>query len=374
MKQPPPMPELITVARPNLPPLDDFLPLLREIWDSHRLTNGGPFHVRFEQALAEYLRVPHVALFANATLALMVAQHALGLRGEVITTPFSFVATAHSLLWNHLRPVFVDIDPVTLCLDPARVEAAITERTSAILPVHVYGTPCDTRRLKALASERGLKLLYDGAHAFGVEDGGGSLLRHGDASVVSFHATKAFNTFEGGAVICHDAEFKQRLDRTKNFGFAGEVSVVSSGINAKMNEFQAALGLLQLGRFDASLARRAAVAERYRQGLAQVAGLRFVAHGDVARANHAYFPVFIDEGFALGRDGLHEHLRQHGVLTRRYFYPLITEFAMYRELGAYGERELPVAHDVARRILCLPIYADLALDDVDRIVALIANA
>jgi dTDP-4-amino-4,6-dideoxygalactose transaminase len=370
----PPMPEPITVARPDLPPLDDFLPLLREIWDSHRLTNNGPFHVRFEQALAEYLHVPQVALFANATLALLVAQHAFGLQGEVITTPFSFVATAHSLLWNRLRPVFVDIDPVTLCLDPARVEEAITERTSAILPVHVYGTPCDTRRLGELARRHGLKLLYDGAHAFGVDDGGGSLLRHGDASVVSFHATKAFNTFEGGAVICHDAEFKQRLDRIKNFGFAGEVSVVTTGINAKMNEFQAALGLMQLGRFDASLTQRAAVAARYRQGLANVAGLRCPPRADVARDNHAYFPVFVDEGFALSRDELHEHLKRHGVLTRRYFYPLITEFAMYRELGACGERELPVAHEVARRILCLPIYADLALADVDRIVALIEQA
>lgn len=363
----------ITVARPDLPPLEDFLPLLREIWDSHRLTNNGPFHGRFEQALAQYLGVPQVALFANATLALLVAQQALDLRGEVITTPFSFVATAHSLLWNRLRPVFVDIDPVTLCLDPRCVEEAITDQTSAILPVHVYGTPCDTRRLSELAQQRGLKLLYDGAHAFGVDDGGGSLLRHGDASVVSFHATKAFNTFEGGAVICHDAAFKQQLDRLKNFGFAGEVSVVATGINAKMNEFQAALGLVQLGRFDALLVKRAAVAARYRQGLAHVAGLRCLPQPDVARDNHVYFPVFVDEAFALRRDALHEHLKRHGVLTRRYFYPLITEFPMYRELAAYGQAQLPVAHDVARRILCLPIYAELALVDVDRIVELIAS-
>jgi dTDP-4-amino-4,6-dideoxygalactose transaminase len=371
---PAPGPETITVARPDLPPLDEFLPLLQEIWGSHRLTNNGPFHVRFERALAQYLGVPQVALFTNATLALLVAQQALGLQGEVITTPFSFVATAHSLLWNRLRPVFVDIDPTTLCLDPARVEEAITERTSAILPVHVYGTPCDTRRLGALARQHGLKLLYDGAHAFGVDDGGGSLLRHGDASVVSFHATKAFNTFEGGAVICHDAAFKQQLDRLKNFGFAGEVSVVATGINAKMNEFQAALGLMQLERFDASLNKRAALAARYRQGLAHIAGLRCLPEYDVARANHAYFPVFIDEGFALSRDALHERLKRHAVLTRRYFYPLITEFPMYREMGDYGERQLPVAHDVARRILCLPIYADLPLADVDRIVELIAEA
>lgn len=370
----PPTLDPITVARPDLPPLEDFLPLLREIWDSHRLTNNGPFHVRFEQALAQYLGVPQVCLFTNATLALLLAQQALDLRGEVITTPFSFVATAHSLLWNRLRPVFVDIDPVTLCLDPERVEEAITDRTSAILPVHVYGTPCDTRRLGDLARERGLKLLYDAAHAFGVADSGGSLLRHGDAAVVSFHATKAFNTFEGGAVICHDADFKLRLDRMKNFGFAGEVSVVATGINAKMNEFQAALGLMQLGRFDAALTRRAAVAARYRQGLAHVAGLRCLPPPDVVRHNHAYFPVFVDEGFAVGRDALYEHLKRHGVLTRRYFYPLITEFPMYREFAPHGQTQLPVAHDAARRILCLPIYAELALADVDRIVALIEQA
>jgi dTDP-4-amino-4,6-dideoxygalactose transaminase len=331
---------IIPVARPDLPPLDEFLPLLREIWASHRLTNGGPFHQRFEQALAEYLGVPQVSLFANATLALLVAQLALGLRGEVITTPFSFVATAHSLLWNRLRPVFVDIDPVTLCLDPRRVEEAITPQTSAILPVHVYGTPCDTHRLGELAQRHGLRLLYDAAHAFGVDDGGGSLLRHGDASVVSFHATKAFNTFEGGAVVCHDAELKRQIDRMKNFGFAGEVSVVATGINAKMNEFQAALGLMQLGRFGAALERRAAVAARYRQGLSSIAGLRCVARADVARDNHAYFPVLVETDFATDRDGLYEHLKRQGVLARRYFYPLISEFPMYREGALAVHREL----------------------------------
>ena len=370
----PPEPDLITVARPDLPPLEAFLPLLQEIWSSHRLTNGGPFHVRFEQALAEYLNVPQVSLFTNATLALLVAQLALGLRGEVITTPFSFVATAHSLLWNQLRPVFVDIDPVTLCLDPRRVEEAITERTSAILPVHVYGTPCDTQRLGELATRHDLKLLYDAAHAFGVNDGGGSLLRHGDASVLSFHATKVFNTFEGGAVVCHDPELKRQIDRMKNFGFAGEVSVIATGINAKMNEFQAALGLLQLERFDATLNRRAAVDERYRRSLARVRGLRCVPRAAVARDNHAYFPVLVDDGFALSRDALYEHLKRHGILTRRYFYPLITEFSMYREYAPQGDAALPVAHDVARRILCLPIYAELDLADVDRIVELIGNA
>lgn len=374
MSRVPPTPDPITVARPDLPPLNEFLPLLQEIWSSHRLTNNGPMHARFEQALAQYWAVPQVSLFANATLALLVAQQALGLHGEVITTPFSFVATAHSLLWNRLRPVFVDIDPVTLCLDPRRVEEAITERTSGILPVHVYGTPCDTRRLGALARQHGLKLLYDAAHAFGVDDGGGSLVRHGDASVMSFHATKVFNTFEGGAVICHDPELKLQIDRMKNFGFAGEVSVVATGINAKMNEFQAALGLMQLGRVDAALANRATIAARYRELLGQVLGLRCLAQADVARDNHAYFPVLVDDGFALSRDALYEHLKRHGVLARRYFYPLITEFPMYREHAPHSEALLPVAHDVARRILCLPIYAELALADVDRIVEFIASA
>lgn len=362
------------MARPDLPPLDEFLPLLQEIWQSHWLTNNGPFHARFELALAQYLGVPHVSLFANATLGLLVAQQALGLQGEVITTPFSFVATAHSLLWNRLRPVFVDIDPVTLCLDPRRIEAAITPQTSAILPVHVYGTPCNTHRIGELARKHGLKLLYDAAHAFGVDDGGGSLLRHGDASVVSFHATKVFNTFEGGAVICHDPQLKAQMDRMKNFGFAGEVSVVATGINAKMNEFQAALGLMQLGRFDATLAQRTAVDERYRHRLSRVRGLRCLPRADVVRDNHAYFPVLVDEGFALGRDALHEHLKRHGVLSRRYFYPLITEFSMYREHAPDSQARLPVAHDVARRILCLPIYAELPLDQVDRIVDLIVTA
>ena len=370
----PATPDPITVARPDLPPLEEFLPLLREIWASHRLTNNGPFHARFEQALAEYLGVPQVSLFANATLGLLIAQLALGLRGEVITTPFSFVATAHSLLWNRLRPVFVDIDPVTLCLDPQRVEEAITPATSAILPVHVYGTPCDTLRMAEIARRHGLKLLYDAAHAFGVDDGGGSLLRHGDASVVSFHATKVFNTFEGGAVICHDTALKQQIDYMKNFGFAGEVSVVATGINAKMNEFQAALGLLQLRRVDESLARRAAVAERYRLRLAGVQGLNCPPLPTVLSHNHAYFPVRVDEAFRVDRDSLYEHLKRHGVLARRYFFPLITDFPMYREHAPDARRQLPVAYRVASEVLCLPIYAGLPLEQVDRIAELIVTA
>ena len=369
-----PTPDAITVTQPDLPPLAEFLPLLQEIWHSHRLTNHGPFHAKFELALAQHLGVPHISLFANATLGLLVAQQALGLTGEVITTPFTFVATAHSLLWNRLRPVFVDIDPVTLCLDPQRIEEAITPETSAILPVHVYGTPCDTRRIGDLARSRGLKLLYDAAHAFGVDDGGGSLLRHGDASVISFHATKVFNTFEGGAVVCRDAQLKQQIDRMMNFGFVNEVSVVATGINGKMNEFQAALGLLQLRHVDASLAKRAALAERYRRRLHGVGGLRCVALPAVARHNHGYFPVLVDDAFRVDRDALYEHLKRHGVLARRYFYPLITEFPMYREFSLEGAARLPVAHTVARQILCLPIYADLPLDQVDRIADLIAAA
>ncbi len=365
---------LLTVTQPDLPPLDEFIPLLRSIWASHRLTNRGPFHERFAQALADHLGVAHVALFANATLALLVAQRALGLDGEVITTPFSFVATAHTLAWNHLQPVFVDIDPESLCLDPARVQAAITPRTSAILPVHVYGRSCDTARLEALARRHGVRLLYDAAHAFGVCDEGGSLLRHGDASVLSFHATKVFNTFEGGALVCGDPALHGRAVDLQNFGIADEVTVVDVGINAKMNEFQAALGLLQLGRVDLVHERRARIDARYRERLAGVPGLQCLPLQALRRCNHAYFPVRVRSGFGLGRDGLYALLRAHGVLARRYFFPLISSMPMYRDLASARPDHLPVATEVAQQILCLPIHPDLPLEQVDRVAELIGNA
>jgi dTDP-4-amino-4,6-dideoxygalactose transaminase len=366
-------PPLLTVTQPDLPPLEEFIPLLESIWASRRLTNRGPFHVRFSQALAEYLGVPHVALFANATLALLVAQRALGLTGEVVTTPFSFVATAHTLLWNRVQPVFADIDPESLCLDPAQVEAALSPRTSAILPVHVYGRSCDTARLQALAQRHGVKLLYDAAHAFGVCDAGGSLLRHGDASVLSFHATKVFNTFEGGALVSHDPALQKRVADLKNFGFANEVTVLDVGINAKMSEFQAALGLLQLGRVDLVQARRSRIDARYRERLAGVPGLQCLPLPPLPRYNHAYFPVRVMPAFALDRDALYARLKANGVLSRRYFYPLISEFPMYKDLPSARPDRLPVATEVARQILCLPIFPDLPLEQVDRVADLIVG-
>lgn len=367
-------PPRLYVTQPELPPLEDFLPSLREIWDSRWLTNGGPFHERLEHALAEHLGVPQVALFANGTVALITALRALQLSGEVITTPYSFIATAHSLRWNGLEPVFVDIDPVTLNMDPARIEAAITPRTTAIMPVHCYGRPCDVDAIEAIAARHGLKVIYDAAHAFGVRCHCGSVLTHGDLSVLSFHATKVFNTFEGGAVICRDAAMKRRLDLLKNFGIADEVTVEDVGINGKMSEFNAALGLLQLKGVDEALRRRAEIAAHYREALAGLPGLRCLAELPGHGVNNAYFPVLITGEGHMGRDALHEHLRAHGVVARRYFYPLISAFPMYRTLPSAAPDHLPVAEAAARQILCLPIYPQLTDADQARVVGLIAGA
>jgi dTDP-4-amino-4,6-dideoxygalactose transaminase len=364
----------IYVTRPQLPPLEDFLPYLREIWTSHILTNAGPFHERLEQALCDYLGVSHLSLFSNATIGLVTSLQALRVSGEVITTPYSFVATAHSLLWNGLKPVFVDIDPETLNLDPSRVEAAITPQTTAILGVHVYGHPCDVGAIERIADTYNLKVLYDAAHAFGVEIEGGSVLRHGDLSVLSFHATKVFNTFEGGAVISPDAKTKQRIDHLKNFGFVDEVTVVAPGINGKMNEVSAAFGLLQLQTIDEALGRRAAIDARYRQLLRDVPGIRCVGLSNETRANYAYFPILVGRDFAVSRDELFALLRQQGIIARRYFYPLISDFPMYRALPSAAHSNLPVARRVANEILCLPIYPDLPLDAVDRIVWILRSA
>lgn len=367
-------PRPITVTQPHLPPLEAFLPLLQQVWDSRQLTNGGPFHQRFESALAQHLGVPHVSLFTNATIALVTALQSLRIGGEVITTPYSFVATAHALLWNGITPVFVDIDPVTLNLDPAQVEAAITPRTTAILPVHCYGTPCDTEALERIATDYDLKVIYDAAHAFGIRRGGRSVLAHGDLSVLSFHATKVFNTFEGGAIVSPDARRKQHIDHLKNFGFVNETTVVATGINGKMSEFNAALGLLQLQHVDAAIARRTAIAERYRAHLAAVPGIRLLDPPADANQNHGYFPVLVGDAFPLSRDALYQHLRAHGVLTRRYFHPLISDFPMYRGLPSADPARLPVARDASRRVLCLPIHPALADADVDRIATLVAEA
>lgn len=365
-------PEPIYVTRPFMPPLDEFLPYLERIWDSRWLTNSGPFHQELEQALADYLGVEHLSLFANGTLALVTALQTLRISGEVITSPFSFVATSHALLWNGITPVFVDVDPDTCNIDPAKIERAITPATSAILAVHCYGTPCDVDGIQRVADAYGLKVIYDAAHAFGVRSDGQSLLRHGDLSMVSFHATKVYTTFEGGALVCPDAKAKQRIDYLKNFGHSGEVNVVAPGINGKLTEIQAAFGLLQLRYVDEALERRATVARRYRQLLMDVPGIRMLPEPGDVTTNHAYFPIFVDAPYPLRRDELFAYLREQGIVARRYFYPLIAEFPMYRGLPSADLAKLPVAQELSASVLCLPIYPDLALSDVDRIAKLIA--
>ena len=358
----------IFVTRPYLPPLEEFIPYLERIWESGTLTNGGPNHQEFEAALARYLGVPYVCLFANATTALLTALQALRISGEVITTPYSFVATAHSILWNGLKPVFVDIDPATMNIDAARIEAAITPQTTAILPVHCYGTPCDVERIQNIADVYNLRVIYDAAHAFGVQDAGGSIVRHGDLSILSFHATKVFNTFEGGAIVCPDARTRDHINYLKNFGFANETTVVATGINGKMSEFNAALGLLQLQHIDRAMARRREIDARYRMALADIPGIECVQRPVGVKSNHSYFPILVNEAYPISRDALYAELASKEIFARRYFYPLISEFPMYRHLPSADAANLGVAMSVSRRILCLPLYPDLTDDDVDRIV------
>lgn len=355
------------VTKPQLAPLDEFIPYLESIWESGVLTNNGPYHQQLEKALCDYLGVGHISLFSNGTIGLITALQALRIGGEVITTPYSFVATAHSLLWNGIKPVFADIDPVTLNLDPARIEAAITPQTSAIMPVHCYGRPCDVDRIQRIADNYGLKVIYDAAHAFGVQDAGGSVLRHGDLSVLSFHATKVFNTFEGGAIVSPDARTKARVDYLKNFGFADEVTVVAPGINGKMSEINAAFGLLQLKNVDQAIARRRDIDGQYRERLSGVEGVRPLE----SMFNASYFPVLIEDAFPVSRDALYERFRKQEIYVRRYFYPLVSDFPMYRGLASAQRANLPVAADAAERVLCLPIYPDLRDEDVARVVDLI---
>ncbi|XTI73416.1 DegT/DnrJ/EryC1/StrS family aminotransferase [Acidithiobacillus sp. AC3] len=363
----------VFVTRPFLPPLEEFLPYLQQIWDNKILTNGGPFHVQFERALCEHLGVEHVALFTNGTLALVTALQALRITGEVITTPYSFVATSHSLLWNGIKPIFVDIDPKSLNLDPSKIEAAITPQTTAILPVHCYGHPCDVEAIQHIADIYNLKVIYDAAHAFGVEDTGGSILRHGDLSVLSFHATKTFSTFEGGAIVCPDAKTKQRIDHLKNFGFVDETTVVAPGINGKMSEFNAALGLLQLHYIDEAISRRAALDAQYRSLLSAVPGIRCVPDNGETIRNHGYFPVLVGPEYPLTRDALYDKLKTHGYHARRYFYPLISDFPMYRGYPSARRDNLPIATQMAAQVLCLPIFPALDHQTVEDIVALIAS-
>jgi dTDP-4-amino-4,6-dideoxygalactose transaminase len=366
-------PKPIYVTQPHLPPLEEFLPMLREIWDSRVLTNGGPFHARLEAALAEYLGVSKIALFSNGTLALITALQALRVTGEVITTPFSFVATAHSLLWHGNKPVFVDIHPDTLNIDPTKIEAAITPQTTAIMPVHCYGRPCDVDAIQRIADNYNLSVIYDAAHAFGVQDARGSVLTHGDLSVLSFHATKVFNTFEGGAIVCPDEKTKARVDHLKNFGFVDETTVVAPGINGKMNEVQAAMGLLQLQSVDEVITKREQVDATYRRMLAPITGIRCLARPEGIRWNHAYFPIFVGPEYPASRDALYARLREQGIWGRRYFYPLISEFPMYRGLGSAKRENLPVAFGVAQSVICLPMHPQLALDEIERIVGVIAR-
>lgn len=363
----------IHVTQPCLPPLEEFIPYLEQIWENRWLTNAGPFHQELEAELTRHLEVSHLSLFANGTIALIVALQALRISGEVITTPFSFVATSHSLLWNGITPVFVDIDPTTFNLDPDRIEAAITPRTTAILPVHCYGHPCDVARIQRLADRYGLKVIYDAAHAFDVRHRGESLARFGDLSVLSFHATKVFNTFEGGAIVSPDAPTKQRIDFLKNFGIADEVTVVGPGINGKMNEVQAAFGLLQLRHLAAAKAKRAEIDRGYRIALAGVPGIHLVPPPAESDGNFSYFPILVGPDYRLTRDALYQRMREHGILARRYFFPLISEMPTYRSLPSSVAANLPVASRVTQQILCLPIHADLSPADRQRVIDLITG-
>jgi dTDP-4-amino-4,6-dideoxygalactose transaminase len=361
------------VTQPSLPPLEEFIPYLQEIWKNKILTNGGPYHQQLEKALSDYLGVKHLALFTNGTIALVTALQALRVTGEVITTPYSFVATAHSLLWNGIKPVFVDIDPKTLNLDPAKIEAAITPQTTAIMPVHVYGHPCDVDAIQKIADNYNLKVIYDAAHAFGVQCHCGSVLNHGDLSVLSFHATKVFNTFEGGAIICPDAKTKQRIDHLKNFGFVDEITVVAPGINGKMSEINAAFGMLQLQHIDAALVQRRRIDTAYREGLRNVSGIHCLQDAGERVANYSYFPVLVEADYPCSRDALYQNLKDNNIYSRRYFYPLITDFPMYRGMPSAHRENLPVATAAAQKVLCLPIYPALTLEDQQRVIDIVRS-
>lgn len=362
----------ITVTQPCLPPLEEFIPYLEQIWENKWLTNNGPLHQELEKELAEYLGVKYISLFSNGTLALITALQALNITGEVITTPFSFVATTHSLWWNKITPVFVDIEPDYLNLDPAKIEAAITDKTTAIMPVHVYGNPCHVDEIQRIADKHGLKVIYDAAHAFGVKKEETSILNYGDLSVLSFHATKVYSTIEGGAIICHTSEMKHHIDNLKNFGFRGELVVEEPGINAKLNEVQAAYGLLQLKYIDGFIERRKEITNHYRSLLKNVNGIRFMEDMIDVSHGYSYFPILVDEKeYGITRDALYEKLKENNIFTRRYFYPLISSFEPYRELSSAMAANLPIATKAADEVLCLPIYVELQDKDVQFIVKLI---
>lgn len=361
--------ELITVTSPLLPNLDDFNEMLKQIWASKWITNNGSFHKQLEKELAVYLKVPYISLFTNGTLPLITALQALRITGEVITTPYSFVATTHALWWNGIKPVFVDINPTTGNINPDKIEAAITPKTTAIMPVHVYGKPCDTKRIQEIADQYGLKVIYDAAHAFGVEVNGESILNAGDLSTLSFHATKVYNTVEGGAMVMHDEKMKKRIDYLKNFGFANETTVVGPGINSKMDEVRSAYGLLNLKQVDAAIEARHQVAIKYREVLRNVEGVTFFDDIPGVRHNYSYFPIFIDaKKYGMTRDELYFKMKEQNVLGRRYFYPLISEFSTYRGLESAKPENLPEAHKMADSVICLPMHHALSNDDIQRIL------
>lgn len=362
----------IYVTQPDLPDLKEFIPYLEQIWENKILTNNGTFHQQLEKELAEFLGVPYISLFANGTLALVTALQVLRITGEVITTPYSFVATTHSLWWNNIKPVFVDIESEFCNIDPERIEAAITPKTTAILPVHVYGNPCKIENIQEIADIYGLKVIYDAAHAFGVKYNNQSICNYGDLSILSFHATKVFNTMEGGAIICHDKATKKRIDYLKNFGFAGETRVVAPGINSKMNEVQAALGLLQLKHHHKNIEKRKRIVEQYRDTLKKVKGITFLPHPPGTGSNYAYFPFFVDEKeYSMTRDELYEKLKENNIFGRRYFYPLISEFPMYKGLISAQASNLPEAKKIADKVICLPLYPNLTVNEVNIICDLI---
>ena len=364
----------ITVTSPLLPDLDEFHSLLKEIWDSKWVTNNGSFHKRLEAALCDYLKVPYISLFTNGTLPLLTALQALHINGEVITTPYSFVATTQSIWWNGCKPVFVDIDPINCGIDPDKIEAAITPHTTAIMPVHCYGKPCNMERVQAIADKYGLKVIYDAAHAFGVEVNGQSVLCQGDMATLSFHATKVYNTLEGGALVMHDADTKKRVDYLKNFGFAGETEVVAPGINSKMDEVRAAYGLLNLQQVDETIEKRHQVAIRYREALRNVKGIRFFDDMPGVRHNYSYFPIFVNaDEFGMTRDELYFKMKEHGVLGRRYFYPLISSFSTYCGLPSATPENLPVATKIANEVICLPLHHELDNEDISMILELIVG-
>lgn len=364
----------ITVTSPLLPNLEEFNLMLKEIWNSKWITNNGQFHQQLEQNLAEYLGVPYVSLFTNGTLPLLTALQALRVTGEVITTPYSFVATTHCIWWSGCKPVFVDIDPATGNIDPDKIEAAITPKTTAIMPVHVYGKPCDTQRIQEIADKYGLRVIYDAAHAFGVKVDGESILNAGDMSTLSFHATKVYNTLEGGAMIMQDKEMKKRVDYLKNFGFANEIEVIAPGINSKVDEVRAAYGILNLRQVDAAIEARHQVAIKYREALRPVDGISFMDDMPGVRHNYSYFPIFVDaEKYGMTRDELYFKMKEQNVLSRRYFYPLISEFSTYRGLPSATKENLPNAHKMADSVICLPMHHALGEDDIERIIKLIVK-